>query len=178
LRWPFSGASSFSRRALASLRSLGRRSRGRRNPRTPKYTSRHRLEIPDISGHAIAIFEIRRTWPDGGGPVLKGLKVVEEISWGTADGVAGNGLDRGYSVWRFENGDQLFSEWHETAQSAVKPDRSTRTTFVRTSVTTGGTGILKGLKGLGWFSALAEVDAEGKPTINVFSAGGEYWFEK
>src|SRR3989442_8663024 len=71
-------------------------------PENTKTAFRHRLEIPDILGHAIGMFEIRRTWPDGGGPVVEGRKVVESIGWGTFDGVAGNGLDRGYSVWRFE----------------------------------------------------------------------------
>src|SRR5439155_15870092 len=73
-----------------------------------KFPFRQRFEIPDIPGHAIVFFEIRRTWPDGGGAVVAGLKVVEDIAWGMGDGVAGNGLDRGYSVWRYENGDQSF----------------------------------------------------------------------
>src|SRR2546428_2936482 len=41
-------------------------------PENTKTTFRHRLEIPDILGHAIGMFEIRRTWPDGGGPVVEG----------------------------------------------------------------------------------------------------------
>ena len=32
-----------------------------------KFPFRQRFEIPDIPGHAIVFFEIRRTWPDGGG---------------------------------------------------------------------------------------------------------------
>src|SRR2546425_8777226 len=86
-------------------------------PENTKTTFRHRLEIPDMLGHYIVMFEIRRTWPDGGGPVVEGRKVVESIGWGTFDGVAGNGLDRGYSVWRFENGDQSFGEFHDTTRS-------------------------------------------------------------
>src|SRR2546426_8624881 len=95
-------------------------------PENTKTTFRHRLEIPDMLGHAIVMFEIRRTWPDGGGPVVEGRKVVESIAWGMGDGVAGNGLNRGYSVWRFENGDQSFGEFHDTTQSVVNPDRSRR----------------------------------------------------
>jgi len=147
-------------------------------PENTKTTFRHRLEIPDMLGHYIVMFEIRRTWPDGGGPVVEGRKVVESIGWGTFDGVAGNGLDRGYSVWRFENGDQSFGEFHDTTQSVVNPDRSRRATYVGTYVITGGTGKLKALKGIARYSGLAEYNAEGNPTRNEYSAEGEYWFEK
>ena len=81
-----------------------------------KFAFRQRFEIPDMPGHAIALFELRRTWPDGGAPIVEGLKVVEEIAWGMGDGVAGNRFDRGYTVWRFENGDQMPSV-HETGEA-------------------------------------------------------------
>ena len=46
------------------------------------------------------------------------------------------------------------------------------------NITTGGTGKLKGVKGVGRYSGLGEFDPEGKPTRNENSAEGEYWFEK
>jgi len=143
-----------------------------------KVTFRQVFDIPDMPGHRIAMFEIRRTWPDGGGPVIEGRKAKEEIAWGTGDGVAGNGLDRGYTVVRYENGDQEFRQWHDTAQSVINPDGSRRATYVGTYITTGGTGTLKGLKGVGRFSGIAEFDKDNKVTRNEYSAEGEYWFEK
>src|SRR5206468_1137268 len=71
-----------------------------------KYTFQHTFEIPDTSGHVLRLFELRSTWPDGGAPTIQGEKVAEAISRATSDNVAGNGLVRGYTIWRFENGDQ------------------------------------------------------------------------
>jgi len=147
-------------------------------PENSKSTFRQRFEIPDIPGHAIVMEEYRRTWPNGGAPVVEGRKVVEEIAWGMADGVAGNGLQRGYRVWRFENGDQSSAEWSLAFQSVINPDRSRKVTFVGTYVETGGTGTLKGIKGVGRFSGVTDFNPELKPTRNEYSAEGEYWFEK
>jgi hypothetical protein len=143
-----------------------------------KVTFRQRFEIPDVTGHGVAFFEIRRVWPDGGGPVVEGLKVVEEIAWGMGDGVFGNGFDRGYSVVRYENGDQLFSQWQDTYQSVINPDGSRKATVLGTYLNTGGTGKLKGIKGVGRFSGVVESDPQVKPTRIEYSAEGEYWFEK
>src|SRR5207247_3527810 len=129
-----------------------------------KYTFQHGLEIPDTQGHILRIFEVRVTWPDGGAPTIQGEKVVESISRATSDLVAGNGLARGYNIWRFENGDQAFHEYENSVQAVVNPDQSRKVTFVGTYVTTGGTGKLKRLKGVGRFSGFADFNAEGKAT--------------
>src|SRR3989454_6220567 len=147
-------------------------------PENTKTTFRHRLEIPDMLGHYIVMFEIRRTWPDGGGPVVEGRKVVESIGWGAFDGVAGNGLDRGYSVWRFENGDQSFGEFHDTTQSVVNPDRSRRATYVGTYVITGGPGKLKALKASQSNPGLPRSKPEGNPTATRNSQKGDNWLER
>jgi hypothetical protein len=147
-------------------------------PENTKFPFRQVFDIPDMPLHRMAVAEIRRTWPDGGGPVIEGLKPVEEIVWAVGDSVAGSGLDRGYSVVRYDNGDQTFGQWHDTAQAVINPDGSRRTTFVGTYVLTGGTGKLKGIKGAGRFSGVAEFDANNKVTRNEYSAEGEYWFEK
>ena len=143
-----------------------------------KYTFQHTFEIPDISGHVLRLFELRSTWPDGGAPTIQGEKVAEAISRATSDNVGGNGLVRGYTIWRFENGDQVFNEYSNTVQAVVNPDQSKKVTFVGTYVMTGGTGKLKGLKGVGRFSGFADFNAEGKATRTAYSAEGEYWFEK
>jgi hypothetical protein len=143
-----------------------------------KITVQQALEIPDIPSHLIRITEFRRTWPGGTAPTVEGQKVVEEIVRGFADSIAGNGRGWGYSLWRFESGDQMFSEYQNTIQTIVSADKSRKTTFVGTYVTTGATGKIKGIKGLGRFAGVAELDAEGKAIRNEYSAEGEYWLEK
>jgi hypothetical protein len=143
-----------------------------------KYTFQHTLEIPDIPGHVLRVFELRTTWPDGGSPTVEGQKVVEAISRATSDNVAGNGLVRGYGIWRFESGDQVFQEFSDAVQAVVNPDQSKKTTFVGTIVMTGGTGKMKGIKGVARFSGGGEINPDGKVTRAEYSAEGEYWFEK
>ena len=118
-------------------------------PENTKISVQQALEIPDIAGHIIRITEFRRTWPDGGAPTVEGQKVVEEISRAFADIIAGNGHGSGYSVWRFENGDLMFGEFQNAIQTVMNPERSRKTSFMGTYVTTGGTGRFKGIKGLG-----------------------------
>ena len=36
----------------------------------------------------------------------------------------GNGRAWGYTFWRMENGDLMYSEWQNTSQAVVNPDRS------------------------------------------------------
>jgi len=146
-------------------------------PENTKYTFQHTFEIPDISGHVLRLFELRSTWPDGGAPTIQGEKVAEAISRATSDNVAGNGLVRGYTIWRFENGDQAFHEYENSVQAVVNPDQSKKVTFVGTYVTTGGTGKLKGIKGVGRFSGRADFNPDGKATRSEYSAEGEYWFD-
>lgn len=132
------------------------------------------LEIPDVPGHAIRSFEIRRTYPDNP-PIIEGLKVVEEVNRGVNDLIQGNGRAWGYSFWRMENGDLMFLEFQNATQAVVNPDRSRKQTFVGTYVTTGGTGKLRNIKGFGRYTGVAEVTAEGQVTRNEYNAEGEYW---
>lgn len=109
---------------------------------------------------------------------MEGQKVVEEISSAFVDLIAGNGRGFGYTRWGFESGDQTFSEYQNAIQTVVNPDGSRKTTFVGTYLVTGGTGKLKGVRGLGRFAGVGEIDAQGKAIRNEYSAEGEYWFEK
>jgi hypothetical protein len=147
-------------------------------PENTKIPVQQALEIPDMAGHIIRINEYRRTWPDGSAPTVNGQKVVEEVARGFTDIIAGNGRGSGYSTWRFESGDLMFGEFQNTIQTVVNADRSRKTTFMGTYVTTGGTGGLRGIKGLGRFAGVGELDAEGKAIRNEYVGEGEYWFEK
>ena len=148
-------------------------------PENLTVTFLHRLEIPDVPGHRISMVSSRRTWPDGGGPVIEGRKPIESLGWETSDAVAGNGNAHSYGVTRYENGDQTFGEGHTIYQSVVNPDGTRKTTYVYAGVLTGGTGTLKGIKGIARGSGTVEYDANfDKPTRVQSSAELEYWFEK
>jgi len=142
-----------------------------------KFTLVGRLEIPDMPGHFLSIFELRRTWPDNP-PTIEGVKLVEEIVRGFTDFVLGNGRAWGYAFWRLENGDTVFLDWQNASQGIVNPDGSRKGTYLGTYVNTGGTGKVRGIKGLGRYSGLTEANAAGVVTRNEHSVEGEYWIEK
>src|SRR2546425_12862923 len=56
-------------------------------PENTKTTFRHRLEIPNMLGHALVMFEIGRTWPDGRRPGVDGRKGEEAGAGGMGGGV-------------------------------------------------------------------------------------------
>jgi len=146
-------------------------------PENTKYTFQHVLEVGDVPGHAIRMIEIRRTFPDNA-MTFEGLKVVEDVSRGTTDLIAGNGFGSGYTTAKLENGDLMFSQWQNSVQTVVNQDGSRKTVFVGTYITTGGTGKARGVKGFGRFSGLSELNAAGMATRNEYSGEGEYWIEK
>ena len=146
-------------------------------PENTKFTVQQQLEIADLPGHIIRMFEVRRTYPENP-PMIEGLKVVEEIARGIADNVAGNGRSWGYSSWRYDNGDMSFGEWQNINQAVTNADGSRKATYVGTYITTGGVGKLRGLKGFGRYTGLVEFAPDGKVTRNEYSGDGEYWIEK
>ena len=146
-------------------------------PENTKVTFQHALEIPDVPGHTIRLYEYRRTWPDNP-PIMAGLKVVEEMTRGYGDAIVGNGPSRGYGFWRFENNDMMFVEFQAVSQTVVSTDKGRKTSFMGTSVIPGGTGKFQSVKGVARFSGFTELDADGKITKNEYSAELEYWFQK
>src|SRR5262245_21875591 len=138
-------------------------------PENTKYTAQHVLEIGDVPGHILRMIEIRRTFPENA-MTIEGLKVVEDVSRGTTDLIAGNGVGSGYTTAKLENGDLMFSQWQNTVQTVVNQDGSRKTVFVGTYITTGGTGKARGVKGFGRFSGLSELNAAGMATRNEYSA--------
>ena len=142
-----------------------------------KYTFQHTLEIADVPGHVLRLYEIRRTYPDNP-PVVQGVKVVEDVTRGVTDAIEGNGRAWGYGSWRLENGDVIFFEWQNSLQSVTNPDGSKRLTFPGVFVFKGGTGKMQGIRGVARNMGFAEWAASGAATRNEYSAEGQYWIEK
>src|ERR1700704_1537656 len=73
-----------------------------------KYTQQHAIDVGDVPGHQIRIYELQRTFPSGA-PAINEMKVKEVWSRNTSDYVDGTGPGTFYSVYTLENGDKLFS---------------------------------------------------------------------
>src|SRR5258708_5647695 len=81
-----------------------------------KYTQQNVIEVGDVPGHQVRIFEIYRTYPNNA-PVINGVKLKETWNRGLTDYIDGNGPNTGYSVFVLENGDKFFARTTTLAQS-------------------------------------------------------------
>src|SRR2546430_5788226 len=73
-----------------------------------KYSVQHVLDVGDIPGHQVRLFELRRTFPTDA-PTINGVKLQETISRGLSDYIDTNGSNMNYVEYVMENGDKFFS---------------------------------------------------------------------
>src|SRR3989442_6222164 len=127
---------------------------------TTQYTQQHVIEVGDVAGHQVRLFELRRTFgatavavatsaSDQQGkaasdtPVFNGIKAKEIWTRGLSDYTDGNGRVHGYSVYNLENGDKIFSSYEGLALTPA--GGKTNATYVISF--TGGTGQFKNIRG-------------------------------
>ena len=138
-----------------------------------KYTQQHTIDVGDVPGHQIRIFEIHRTFPTDP-PVYSGVHGVEEWARGYTDYTNGNGLATGYGLLLLENGDKIFSKWQNTTHTVVNADGSRRASFVGVTTLAGGTGRFQTIRGTLRYDGVFDA----KAGLNEYQYAGEYWFEK
>ena len=142
-------------------------------PADSKYTQQLAIDVGDIPGHQVRVFELRRVYPNDK-PNCEGLKRVEAWIHGYSDYVDRNGRSWGYAVTTLENGDKIFDQWTGTSQTVVAQDGSKEGTFVGTSIWNGGTGKYQGVRGLQRSHVVLNLDKG----LNQEKSEAEYWFEK
>jgi hypothetical protein len=138
-------------------------------PENSKYMQQNIIDVGDVPGHEVRVFEIHRTYPNNP-PVINGLKVAETWTRGASDLTDGNGSSTTYSVFVMENGDKFFTRAGLVAQSV---GAGKFTTTAAGSIT-GGTGKLARIRGI--VRTLGA--AEPKAGVNDNQYDFEYWMEK
>jgi hypothetical protein len=138
-----------------------------------KYTQQFAIDVGDVPGHQVRIFEMDRTFPKDP-PLFLGLKVVKLWIRGFSDYINLNGRAGEYSIFVLENGDKVFARNDSVSQTTVNPDGSKRSTAANVAVITGGTGKFLGIRGTIRFSAVFDP----KTGLNENEFEGEYWMEK
>lgn len=134
-----------------------------------KYTQQTIIDVGDVPGHQVRLFEIHRTYPTNQ-PVLAGLKLVEQWTRGSSDYVDNNGTSVTYGVYVFDNGDKLFTRSNLVAQSPA-PGKLTNSVV---GAITGGTGKLAAIQGV----VRSTGSAEPKAGVNENQTDIDYWFNK
>src|SRR5262245_58051253 len=72
-----------------------------------KYTQQHVIDVGDVPGHQVRLFEIHRTYPKNP-PVINGLKIAESWTRGLSDFTNNTGASIVYHEYIAENGDRFF----------------------------------------------------------------------
>src|SRR5689334_10319782 len=137
-----------------------------------KYTQQLAIEVGDIPGHQVRVFELHRVFRNDK-PNCEGLKRTEEWARAYSDYIDRNGRAWGYGVTTLENGDKIYSEFTGTSQTTVMPDGSKEGLFGGTSRWTGGTGKYVSVRGLERDENRLNLDMG----LNEQKAEAEYWFE-
>jgi hypothetical protein len=139
-------------------------------PANASYTQQHVIDVGDVPGHQLRLFEVRRTYPNN--PlVINGLKIVESWTRGVSDYTNNNGPAVVYHVYVAENGDKFFVQ---SSTLAVQNPGSTAFTATTAGPISGGTGKLAALQGFVRMSLTAD------PTVglNETQIELEYWLSR
>jgi hypothetical protein len=108
-----------------------------------KYTQQQAIDVGDVPGHQVRVYEIHRTYPNNA-PVINGVKLVESWSRGITDYIDGNGPNTTYNIYILENGDKFSTRAALVAQSLG----SGKITTTSAGSITSGTGKLAGIQGI------------------------------
>jgi hypothetical protein len=139
-----------------------------------KYTQQYSIDVGDVPGHQVRIFEMDRKFPTDP-PLFLGVRVTELWIRGYSDYIDLNGRAAEYSIFLLENGDKVFARNESVSQTTVDPATGAkRSTATNVAAITGGTGKFLGIRGTIRFSAVFDP----KTGMNENQFDGEYWMEK
>ena len=138
-----------------------------------KYTQQHTIDVGDVPGHQIRIYEIHRVFPNDT-VSYDGVQVKEQWVRAYSDYTDLNGPATAYTVTMLENGDKIFSRGELISQTVTNPDGSRRTTSLTVSRFTGGTGKFLGIQGTSKSVTTSDI----KAGINENQVETEYWIAK
>jgi hypothetical protein len=132
-----------------------------------KYIQQHTVDVGDVAGHQVRLFEIHRTYPRNA-PVMNGMKIVESWTRGITDYTSNNGEGTVYAIYLLENGDRFFTRG---SLIAMQSPEASHLKAVTVGPIIGGTGTLAGITGMARTSAAAN-PKEGMVEAQVDI---EYW---
>jgi hypothetical protein len=99
------------------------------------------VDVGDVPNHVVRVYDVHRTQRNG--PMINGVRLVEEFARGTTDVTDNNGTTVGYGVYVMENGDRFFSRYIQ-----VNKNNSGKIAATGVGTITGGTGKLADIHGV------------------------------
>jgi len=136
-----------------------------------KYVQQHMIDVGDMPGHQVRIYEIHRQGPEA---EFSGIKARESWSRGFSDYTNSTGSTSGYGEWVLEDGSRIFNRYTGTSQTVIGADGKRKGTYHGVTQITGGTGKFANIRG--YIRDMTKFDAQAG--YNESSGEGEYWFEE
>jgi hypothetical protein len=134
-----------------------------------KYTQQHAIDVGDVPGHQVRVYEFVRTYPTDP-PMINGLKLRESWTRATSDYTDGTGSGTVYIIYVFENDDKIFARGTLVTQNTG----TGKLTSATAGTITGGTGKFSGIQGL----VRTSTSSDPKVGFNEGQTEMEYWFGK
>jgi hypothetical protein len=145
---------------------------------TSKYIQQLNIDVRDMPGHQVGVFELHRSYPDAKAN-CEGYKFAESWHHGLRDVVDRNGRVWGHVVYILDNGYKIFAEISGTVQTEVGADGTARTIYDGAGTWTGGTGRYASVRGIQREHLTVEyVPGGGEVRPSSGSNNAEYWFDK
>lgn len=138
-----------------------------------KYTQQHMIDVGDVPGHQVRVFEIQRVYGKDG-PMVEGVRIKESWTRGLSDFTELNGDGLVYVTYVCENGDKIYTRGRLTAHAAPDPSTKTKLRSWVTLSITGGSGKFLGMRG----TVRAETSSDPVANININKTEMEYWLER
>src|SRR5215467_8056248 len=132
-----------------------------------QYMQQHTIDVGDVPGHQVRLFEIHRTYPSNA-PTISGTKIVESWTRGISDYTNNNGEATIYGVYVLENGDKFFTRG---SLIAIQSPEASNLTATAVGPITGGTGKLARINGM----ARILTSANPEMGMNEIQVEIEYW---
>lgn len=159
--------------ALCATSSAQTRQRVGLPPVTGKYTLQQSVDVGDVPGHQLRVFELHRQY-GADAPLVAGSRIKESWTHGLSDYVELNGQTQVNTSLVLESGDRIFARGSLVAQATPSSEGKNATRTVALLHIHGGSGKCQGMRGLIRSETVADIAAG----INVAKGELEYWFDR
>jgi hypothetical protein len=144
-----------------------------KSARDSQYTQEHTIDVGDVPGHKVRIFEIHWNYAKGE-LAFDGVNVKESWVRGSSDYTNTSGPAMNYIIYVLEDGNKVFSRNAVVAQTAEGEGGTKTARYFAVETLYGGTGKFSHIRGQLHQSGSRVLGASAL-TLEV---KGEYWFDE
>jgi hypothetical protein len=139
-----------------------------------RYVQQLAIDVDDVAGHQVRVFEYQRVFHVDAQPVIDGEKIVEQWGRGFSNYANGVGPAWNYTTYLTDKGNKIFAQTIGTSEAKVRENGSRYGTYHGTAQIVGGTGRFAKIRGT--LVEVAQFDTDATSGFSRGTGRGEYWF--